>query len=299
MIHKIFVLFSILTLLVFSAHAEEASDISLSTYPPVAWTLSKGSLQAGAYLAYTNTSLGKALGADIGDNNDSVGSYQEEGGHLWFGLSDNDTVSFQFSLSAFEYGVKEAEASFQEFRYKRSLIQNNPYLGFLSAELAWRRHSTNELINDGVSLGARSNTMSDHGFGGRLLLSRSFGAWDFHTHLGYNDYDDSDNGQSVIEAGFGFTRFWASRYQLDLFYQHYSIDRDNPTNSRSSDSNNTFSVGIKRHFNDSWSMELRGQYNDNLFRGYWPYLDDELDKQSISFSNYGYFTLGLTYRTKY
>ena len=166
-----------------AAFAGESSDVTLSSYPPVAWTLSRGALQVGTNYSYTDIKLGKALGADVGDNDDSVGEYSEKGGQVWFGLTDNDTVGFQFSLAEFQYGSKEAEVSFQELRYKRALIVQQDGIGFLSAEFAWRRHSVNELRIGGSSKEELSNTMHDYGWGGRLLFTRSVASWDLHAHL--------------------------------------------------------------------------------------------------------------------
>lgn len=296
MIRKVIVLLVVLNSALF---AEPARDMTLGLYPPNAFVLSKGVLQLGTYLNYVNLDIGKALGSDIDESkSNGVGEYSETGGHIWFGLTDRTTVSFKFSLSNFEYRDKEAEVSFQELRAKRALIINHPNFGFVTGELAWRRHSTNELTVAGISQ-SKSNVLHDHGWGLRLLSSKPFYGFDLHSHIGYNHYtEDGDNGQDVLEFGIGISKFWNQRYQADLFYQHYRIDRNSPKFSNDdSDTNNTVSFGIARHLNDTWSLEFRGQFNDNLFRGYWPFMDREVD--TLSFSRYGYLTIGATYRLDY
>lgn len=296
-----FLLQYILISLLFSSglFAEYSRDIVLKPSASNAYQLSKGVVQFETYFSYINLDLAKGLGSDIDSNSaNGVGEYMEKGGMVWFGLTNRWMASFQFSLNDFEYSNKKAEVSFQELKLKRSLILDDNKWGFLAAEAAWRRHSTNQLEVSGITQ-SLSNVLHDHGWGLRLLHSKPFETFDIHSFIGYNNYgEDGDNGQTVMEFGLGVSKFWAKRYQLDIYFKHYRISRDNPAfSSRDSDDNNTLSLGLMRHLSDHWAIELRSQFNDNLFRGTWPFMDREIDR--LNFSRYGFFTIGLTYRYDY
>jgi hypothetical protein len=286
-------------LLVTPAVSEESSDIFLDSDIPNGYTLAKGVLQLGAYSNYINLNLAKALGSNIDSSSaNGVGEYHENGGQIWFGLSNKLTAQFKFSLSDFKYKARKANVSFQELRVKRAILTNHS-LGFLAIEGGWKKHTTNELYNNGVVQRNLTNILHDNGWSVRLEHTKPFGLFDIHARLGYQRYHkDGNNGQKVTEMAFGLSKFWGLRNQIDLYFQKYDISRNNPQFSvKKNDTNNIIYLSYKRHINNHWALDSKVQMNDNLFRGYWPFIDREI--ASTNLTRYGYVTIGFTYRFNY
>lgn len=276
----------------------EAEDIALSLHPGSAYVLQRGVLQVDAYVSYANESMGDAIGADT-SGTQGVGSFEEIGSRIWFGLSDKTTASFIFGRSEFNYQNKMAEIGFQEFRLKRGLLTGQSGLGFLSAEAGWTRHSTYNFDSGNGVIQNKSNTLYDYGYLLKINSTKPISdTWDFHSHLGYSKaLVDGDGGQSSWESGLGVSKFWRNLYRFDVYATFKKIKRDNPTRSSGSDSNNSLHFAVTRHISDQWSWDIRAQYNDNLFRGIWPFLDQEMS--NVSVSDYGFISMGFSYRTKY
>jgi len=293
----------IISILIFSislVHGEESGDIFLDSNNPSGYTLSRGVMQLGAYASYVNLDLAKLVGSDIDSNSaNGVGEFSEKGAQIWFGLSNKLTANFKFSLSDFKYRQREANVSFQELRLKRAVITDHQKIGFLAIEAGWRRHSTNKLTNSGIVQNNLSNVLHDNGWSLRLEYTKPFSIVDIHARIGFNRYDkDGNNGQKVTEIALGLSKFWNNRNQIDLYFQQYKISRNSPNFSvKNEDTNNIIYCSYKRHISNHWALDSKIQLNDNLFRGYWPFIDREIS--SVSFSKYGYFTLGLTYRFNY
>ena len=277
-------------------HAE-AEDIGLSLHPGSAYVLQRGVLQLDAYVSYANDSMGDALGADT--SSAGVGSFEEVGSRIWFGLNDKTTASFMFGRSEFNYQNRTAESGFQEFRLKRGLLTGQSNKGFLSVEAGWTRHSMYKFTNTNGATQNLSNTRYDYGYLLKLNSTKPLSdTWDFHSHLGYSKaLVDGDGGQYSWESGFGVSKFWNNKYRFDLYATLRNITRNSPTKSSASDSNNSLHFALTRHISDQWSWDLRAQYNDNLFRGIWPFLDQEMS--NVSVSDYGFISMGFSYRTKY
>jgi hypothetical protein len=281
-------------------YSEESGDIFLDSNSPNGYTLNRGVMQIGAYTSYVNLDLAKIMGSDIDASSaNGVGEFSDKGGQIWFGLTNKLTAHFNFSMSDFKYRQREANVSFQELRLKRALFTDHDSIGFLTLEAGWRRHSTNKLTNSGIVNNNLSNVLHDNGWSLRLEHTKPFLAFDFHTRLGYNRYDkDGNNGQKVTELAVGLSKFWANRNQVDFYVQQYRISRNSPNFSvKDKDTNNIIYLSYKRHINNHWALDSKVQLNDNLFRGYWPFIDREIS--SVGFSKYGYLTLGLTYRFNY
>lgn len=278
--------------------ALESVDIGLSQMPSSGYVLQRGVLQVDTYVNYATESMGEALGFDVSGAN-GVGVYEELGARLWFGLTDLVTANFVFGRSEFEYGQNSVETGFQEFKLKRGLFVNHDFFGFSSVEASWFRHSAYDFSANGAPSQNRSNTLYDYGYGLKFSNTKPVSdTWDFHSHLGYKKaLVDGDGGQHTWETGLGVSKFWASKYRFDAYLIFREIDRDAPQRSTSSDSNRSLHLALTRHINERWSWDLRAQYNDNLFRGIWPFLDREMSRVSVS--DYGFISLGLSYRTRY
>lgn len=277
----------------------EDSDIFMDSESPSGYTLTQGVLQASTYFNYINLDLANALGAGIDENKaKGVGEYQEKGGQVWFGLTDRVTVDFKFSLTDFEYKDKTANVSNQELRVKRLLVQDNPYIGYLSIEGGWKRHNTNKITSAGIIQNNLTNVLHDHGWSVRFQHTKPFSVFNFNTRLGYHKYPkDGDGGQTVLEYVVGLSKFWNNKNQIELFLQRYDIDRNSPRFSSNTSENTSFYVSYMRQFNPKWAFNIKAQYYENLFRGAWPYMDREVSNLNIS--RYGFFTIGFKYRFNY
>jgi hypothetical protein len=273
----------------------EAQDFSLGLFPYSGYVLQRGVLQIDAYGNYSDVDLGEALGLDFSGAK-GVGSYSELGGRVWFGLTDLTTATFMTGASDFEYGQNTTNITYQEFRLKRAVVVDNPTWGFWAVEGSWFRHSMNKFSGSGLNLNPPQNR-SDYGYGLKLCMTRGLSeTWDLNSHLGYNKaLEDGSNGQYAIEAGLGVSRFWSQRYRFDLYATTRQVSDSDLTGV--SNRNNSLHAGITRYLSDHWSVDLRAQYNDNLFRGIWPFLDNEIG--NISITDYGYISLGFSYRTHY
>jgi hypothetical protein len=277
----------------------EAEDMGLSLHPGSAYVLQRGVLQLDAYASYSNESMGKAIGADT----QAAGTFEEIGSRIWFGLSDKTTASFFFGRSEFNYNTnnnnKMAEIGFQEFRLKRGILTGQSSLGFMSVEAGWSRHSTYNFDPGNGVIQNKSNTLYDYGYNLKLSSTKPLSeSWDFHSHFGYSKtLVDGDGGQNSWESGLGVSKFWRNLYRFDIYTTFRKIKRDSPVRSSGSDSNNSLHLAVTRHISDQWSWDMRAQYNDNLFRGIWPFLDQEMS--NVSVSDYGFISMGFSYRTKY
>lgn len=287
-------------LLLLSLHilvAEEARDIVLVNEPN-AFIMNPGAMQVTGFVRAINLDTAERLGIDIDPvASKGVGDFWENGAEVQFGLARGWHLLYRFSLTDFSYATKEAEVSSQDFRLKRALFKSS-FLGLLALEGRWSRHATNELKNSGTVL-ALSNVLHDHGFGGRLISTRTLGAFDLHSSLGINSInEDGDGGQRIVDLSIGLTRFWVRRHQVDLTFQTYHVTRLNPVFTKTSkDKNNTLRFNYHYHFSDRWAGNLGFAMHDNLFTGLWPFLDREVD--TLNFSNYGTFQFGIVFRHDY
>ena len=274
----------------------EAQDINLGLYPCSGYVLQRGVLQVDGYGHYSNVDMGEALGADMSGAKGN-GTYSELGGRVWFGASEYTTLSFFGGYSDFAYTDKEANIGYQEFRVKRALLVDHPAWGFWAIEGGWFRHSLNKLTQDGYGSVGIPRINSDYGYNSKLSMTKAISdTWDFNSHLGYNKaLVDGVNGQYNLELGAGASRFWSNRYRFDLYATTRKIFESGVAGA--SNMNNSLHMGITRYLTDHWSVDLSAQYNDNLFRGVWPFFDGQMDR--LSMSDYGYIALGFSYRTRY
>jgi hypothetical protein len=182
---------------------------------------------------------------------------------------------------------------------KRGILTGRSPWGFLAVEGSWVRHSTYNFDAGNGVLQNKSNTLYDYGYGLKLNHTKPISEeWDIHSHLAYNkSLVDGSGGQNSWELGLGASKFWRNLYRFDLYATLRKIDRDTPLAGTASDDNNSLHFAVTRHINNRWSWDFRAQINDNLFRGIWPFLDQEMS--NITVQEYGFISTGLSYRTKY
>lgn len=282
-----------------SGLSASAKDLHLDPDSSNAYVLERGVLQGGVETRFASVDMGDAVGADVSSAN-GVGRYQDLEGRVHFGLSQKHTLSFTFGNATFVYQDKEAEVGHQAFRWKYGWLVDHPTWGFASVEAKWFRHSANDLTVAGVTQ-AKSNVLQDYGYGIRFANTRNLSEnWDLHGQLGYEKaLEDGDDGQSIITAGFGLAYHWgANQLEGNLVYRDIQRKDPNPLFGQSdSDDNTSISLAYSRMFTERLAGHLKASYQDNLFRGIWPFLDREMG--NVNVKDYGYVSIGFSYRTRY
>ncbi len=269
------------------------AQMNLSNELKSGYVLQKGVLQLDAKFKYSDKGLGDTFGVDT-DSISGAGAYQELEAGFQFGLSDHTTASFSGGYSSLEYSSKEADTGHQEFRLKRALLVEHPNWGFLAIEGKWFRHTMNKLEENGLSRSI--STRNDNGYA--AILSHTFSpisSWDIHSHGGFQKaLEVNSSKQSHLEFGLGMSKYWEV-YRADFYFTQRHLDSDASTNLK--DTSRSYALTLTRHLGSQWCTHLSLNYNDNLLRGIWPFMDQEMG--NISIEKFGYLSLGFTYRTKY